>query len=163
MSILAASFDHLRRLSLHVDIGIANLRFPLVPVLNYQSAKRIARLFFLERRAVFDIHRDQSKGRTAVPSKLEKLILWTGCSLRSVELKCSRRIQFERTHSATFLFFPPVSPDADPDFNHMEQWELDAIKDSRSKKTQHYQDLKKRVKAAVEGPKPWKGSEYLSS
>jgi hypothetical protein len=56
-------------------------------------------------------------------------------------------------HSATFMIFPPDSFFHPGDFNHLQRWELDAIRDPAEQETDDYKELVERVNNAVKGPK----------
>jgi len=65
------------------------------------------------------------------------------------------RVVFEKKHSAFFLIFPPPNRLGEPQVVHWERFQLEdmVIRDRTAKKTKEYKDLKKRVDAAVLGPK----------
>ncbi|KAJ5091351.1 hypothetical protein NUU61_006221 [Penicillium alfredii] len=158
---LATGFKNLRKLSLHVEVGIANLKTRLAPVFNYASAKEIGRDFYRDRWEASKHHQGSpshpSPTAEKFPGRFPHLVLWSGgflCRNPKVE---PRRACFEENHTATFWIFPPANPGGEPEFHHLQRWELDAIQKPCAVGSAYYKSLQRRVEAVVEGPKPLKG------
>jgi hypothetical protein len=112
----------------------------------------MANFFYYQRWIHFNRGRPMA---LSFPSKLEKLVLWTGFAIRNNASDSLERAMYEARHSATFMIFPPKiwSNYLVTDFNHLQRWELDAIRDPAEQETVHYKELVKRVNNAVLGPK----------
>ncbi|GKZ22039.1 hypothetical protein AbraIFM66951_007234 [Aspergillus brasiliensis] len=143
---LATGFHNLRSLSLHFELGLADIYNPIKPLINYASVRSIGQQFF-----------DRRRQAGVEVSESFTLTVRTGSYIRHYNQRLPMYARFERRFTATYeICLSRDFPD-EVKVRHLEKERLDLI--ASNKIRADISDdlyLSRQVAAAVDGPIPGK-------
>ncbi|KAJ0425224.1 hypothetical protein BJY00DRAFT_308552 [Aspergillus carlsbadensis] len=96
LSNLATGFKNLRALSPHLDLGLADIKHPITPTINYASVPSMSKSFFDERR------------QSGLGTDPFTITLWTGSSHRRWPQWEPPYVSFEKQYTATYAVRRPA-------------------------------------------------------